>query len=310
MLLGIEIGGSKLQLVLGNNAGEIAHRRMIKVDPAAGREGICALIEQAVEDWKGSCSWRGVGCGFGGPVDWRTGLVCRSHQVAGWNDFPLGDWLGGLCQAPVRVDNDSNTAALAEARFGAGRGFNPVFYTNSGSGVGGGLVVDGKIYHGAAPGEAEIGHIRLDQSGVIVEDRCSGWAVDRRIRALQQSDPQCLLARMSCGEGVGGEARFLPAALQQGDTAARQILRETADDLALALSHVVQLLHPAVVVLGGGLALVGEPWRLAVANALARHVMAAFAPGPVVRLTSIGADVVPVGALALAARAAAPEAGD
>ncbi len=299
-LLGIEIGGSKLQVVLGDEAGKISRRAKLEVDRSKGGAGIRKLIAETVSTWRKEISWSAAGCGYGGPVDWRTEKICCSHHVEGWDEFPLGDWLRETCGTTVSVDNDSNTAAFGEALFGAGRGFNPVFYTNSGSGVGGGLVVDGKIYHGATPGEAELGHVRLDKSGVTVEDRCSGWAVDRKIRALKKSDPESLLARL-VGETTGGEAKQLPEALRRGDAAARKILDETADDLALAISHAVHLFHPEVVALGGGLALIGEPWRDAVAAALPKYLMKAFAPGPQVKLCALGEDSVPAGALALAA---------
>jgi glucokinase len=302
-LLGLEIGGSKLQVVLGDAPDRIQHRRKLAVDRARGGAGIRELIAQVIGDWRKEFSGNGVGVGYGGPVDWRTGRVCCSHHVEGWTDFPLGDWLREIADAPVRVDNDANTAALGEALIGAGAGLDPVFYTNSGSGVGGGLVVGGRIYHGAPPGEAEFGHVRLDKSGTTVEDRCSGWAVDRRIRALKQSEPDSALARR-IGETPGGEARHLAAALAEGDAAAGRILRETAEDCAFALGHVVHLFHPAVIVLGGGLSLIGEPWRAAVAAALPRFIMQAFAPGPPVRLAALGEDVVPAGALALAQAAA------
>jgi glucokinase len=302
-LLGIEIGGSKLQLVQGDEHGRIVQRQRLAVDRAKGGAGIRELIAAAVREWRKSFTWRGVGCGYGGPVDWTNGKIHCSHQVEGWDDFPLANWLRELCGAPVRVDNDSNTAALGEALFGAGAGCSPLFYTNSGSGVGGGLVLHGRIYHGAPPGEAELGHVRLDKAGTLVEDRCSGWAVDKRIRALRQVDPHSVLARL-IGDAPGGEARHLSVALERGDPAAERILRETADDLAFALSHVAQLFHPEVIVLGGGLALLGEPWRSAVAGALPHYVMAAFAPGPQVKLAALGEDVVPAGALALAAVAA------
>src|SRR5207237_5270130 len=123
-----------------------------------------------------------------------------------------GKWLEDLTQAPARVDNDGNVAALAEARRGAGQGFNPVFYATLGSGVGGGLVINGDIYHGASPGEAEIGHVRLDRSGTTVESRCSGWAVNRRVREHINRHPQSVLARLAKEAGAsceGSEAKLL-----------------------------------------------------------------------------------------------------
>ena len=197
------------------------------------------------------------------------------------------------------MDNDANVAALGEALRGAGVGFNPVFYVTLGSGVGGGMVVDGRIYHGAKPGESELGHVRLDRAGTIVEARCSGWAVDARIRELKAKEPESLLGRLA-GQTAGGEARHLATAWQQGDSAARRLLQETTEDLAFSLSHVVHLFHPEIIILGGGLSGVGEPLRASVERALRGFVMEAFAPGPAVALATLGEDAVPIGALELA----------
>jgi glucokinase len=298
LLLGLEVGGSKLQLVAAVSPMRIIRRQRLPVDHAAGAAGIQGCLKEALAQWAGT-RWQTMGVGFGGPVDWRSGRICCSHQVGGWNDVDLRSWLMDLIGAPVAIENDSNLAALAEARHGAGRGFDPVFYTNSGSGVGGGLIVEGHIYHGAPPGEVEFGQLRLAPGEPTVEDRCSGWAVDRKIRERCAREPSSELARLVC-QTRGGEARHLAKALAAGDTAAKQIFEETAGDLAFALSHVVHLFHPGVVVLGGGLSLLGEPWRAAVAKALPAHLMAAFRPGPEVRLAVLGEDVVPVGALMLA----------
>ncbi len=294
--LGIEIGGTKLQLFTGD-AEAILERHRIAVDPAAGAAGIRKQLETAVEKILSVRKPEAIGVGFGGPVDWRVGKTCRSHQIEGWSEFDLGGWLHSLTGTPAFVDNDANLGALGEAMHGAGIGANPVFYVTLGSGVGGGLVVDGRVYHGATPGESEIGHIRLDREGTIVESRCSGWAVDARIRALKETDPSGALAKM-LGAAPGGEARHLAAALP--DTTAQRILRETAEDLAFVLSHVVHLFHPQIIVIGGGLSQVGEPLRAAVEAALRGYVMEAFAPTVRVALAALGEDAVPVGALELA----------
>src|SRR5215471_10142616 len=216
---GIEIGGTKLQMVLGDEHGKIHSRRKLSVDQNQGAAGIREQIQRALPDLIRGQNVSAIGIGFGGPVDWRTGKICRSHQIEGWSEFDLAGWLGKLTHVPVLVDNDANVAALGEARHGAGVGFNPVFYVTLGSGVGGGLVVDGKIYHGTAPGEAEIGHVRLDRGGTTVESRCSGWAVDARIRELKETNPKSDLALRRTEES-GGEARFLSDAARAGDTAA------------------------------------------------------------------------------------------
>jgi glucokinase len=297
--LGIEIGGTKLQIVTGDANARVMERHCMTVDPSGGGASIRRQIEAELSKIARSEKPAAVGVGFGGPVDWQTGKICRSHQIEGWSEFDLGDWLRRQVDAPVFVDNDANVGALGEAIHGSGRGANPVFYVTLGSGVGGGLVVDGRIYHGAKPGESEIGHIRLDRQGTIVETRCSGWAVDTRIRALKITQPASILARM-LGPSEGGEARHLAAALERGDSAARQILDETAEDLAFGLSHVAHLFHPEMIVLGGGLSKVGEPLRAAVEKALRGFLMEVFLPGPRLCLAALGEDAVPVGALELA----------
>ena len=302
--LGIEIGGTKLQIVQGDAAGNIRRRWRATVDRQRGGPGILDQLRAGISELTQGGSKRpaAVAVGFGGPVDWARGRVRVSHQIPGWEDFALQDWLEQAAWAPVVVENDANTAALGEATCGAGQGRDPVFYVTLGSGVGGGLVAGGRIYHGAVPGEAEFGHLRLDREGTTVESRCSGWAVDRRVRRLTDEEPTSLLAR-SLDPETGGEAKKILPAMLAGDPAAGRVVREIAADLAFALSHAVHLFHPQMIVLGGGLSLVGEPLRTAVAAHLPLHVMEAFAPGPEVRLAALGEDSVPVGALCLSARA-------
>jgi glucokinase len=309
VFIGIEIGGSKLQLVAGGPACRVTHRVRKNVERGADGSRICSQIEQALAELRevAPAPVISLGVGFGGPVDRESGRVVRSHQVAGWENFPLRDWLSERAgRVPVVVENDASAAGLAEALAGAGAGFKTVFYCNFGSGVGGALVTErGMIYHGAPPGEMEFGHVRLDREGQTVESRCSGWAVDERVRSECARAPRdSTLARLVAMD-PGNESRHLAAALAAGDAVAERVIKDVAEDIGFALSHVVHLAHPDVIVLGGGLSLVGEPFRSAVADSLPPLVMEAFAPGPWVALAALGEDAVPVGALHLAARAAA-----
>jgi glucokinase len=301
--LAIEIGGTKLQLFAGTGEGEIVERVRFPVDRAKGGKGIRVQIEEALPELIKKWKPRGIGVGFGGPVRWQTGVILRSHHVEGWTDYPLGGWLTRRTGLPTVIENDANVAALGEAKRGAGKEHHDVFYVTLGSGVGGGMVNGGRLYHGATPGEVEIGHLRLDPLGTIVEDRCSGWSMDHRVLREIPSHPDSALARLVRKAPPGGEARHLRSALAAGDRLAETILAEHAETLAFALSHVVHLLHPQIIVLGGGLSFIGEPLRARVAAALPRHVMGAFLPGPKIALAALGEDAVPVGALTLAALA-------
>lgn len=299
-LLAIEIGGSKLQLFAGTGAGEILDRRRFAVERERGAEGIrehiAAALPELIEKWQPAA----IGVGYGGPVNWRTGRIWKSYHIAGWSDFPLGDWLRERTGLPAFVENDSNLATLGEARCGAGQGASPVFYTNMGSGVGGGLAIDGQLYHGASPGEMEFGHLRLEAPDRILEEDCAGWSLDRQIRAAIVDAPDSMLARLAAAD-PGGEARHLSAALAAGDPLALEMLARLAGHLARALGVVTQLLHPEVIVIGGGVSLIGEPLRAAVAERLPGCIMDVFHPGPSIRLAGLREESVPVGALLMAA---------
>lgn len=297
--LAIEIGGTKLQIVTGDESGKVKEKLRFDIDKNHGAAGIKKQIEDALKDLLLKIKPSAAGIGFGGPVDWKTGKICLSHQIGGWAGFDLANWLQSITNVPVYIDNDANVAALGEAKQGAGKAYNIVFYVTLGSGVGGGLVKNGRIYHGAIPGESEIGHIRLDRNRSTVESKCSGWAVDKKVREAIAKEPNGILGELA-KDVVAGEAKLIKSAIEQGDLRAKQILKETGEDLAFGLSHVVHLFHPEVIVLGGGLSFIGEPLRAVVEVELCSYLMEAFLPGPKVFLSKLREDAVPVGALELA----------
>jgi glucokinase len=313
VFLGIEIGGTKVQVSAGSADGRIEATWRGEVKPRAGASAIRRqLLVGAREVLRGRRP-AAVGVGFGGPVCWRTGRVRVSHHVRGWANFPLAAWLRGRLGAPVTLENDANVAALAEARLGVGRGRDPVFYMTVGSGIGGGLVAGGELYHGAEPGEMEVGHTRVPRVGrparewPILEELASGWAVDRAVRAAVRRRPRSGLAR-ACREAGQPPAAGLWRAARRGDRAALEIWEGLASHLALGLSHAVHLAHPEVLVLGGGVSLMGEPLRRAVEGKLRHLVMAAHAGTWSLRLARLGEGAVPAGALLLAAGRLAREA--
>ncbi|MEI9917322.1 MAG: ROK family protein [Bacteroidota bacterium] len=295
-LAGIEIGGTKLQLVLGDDHGVIHKRISHTIKANEGASKIRELIEKGLSEFG---HLDAVGVGFGGPVNRLTGEVWTSYHVEGWTGFNIREWLYDFTNAVVAVENDANVAALGESATGAGKEHKIVFYATLGSGVGGGVCIDKEIYHGQLPGEIEFGHVRLDKSGRIVQDACSGWAVNERVleaAALYEKSKLAELAKLY----PGAEAKALLPAMEAGDAEAKEIFDGTMTDLAFGLSHVVHLFHPDTIVLGGGLSLIGEVLRKRVEENLVQFIMDAFRPGPQIKLSKLGADVVPVGALLLA----------
>jgi glucokinase len=298
-LAGIEIGGTKLQLCVADEAGHIDQIVRVTVDSTLAAENIKQQIRNGLDALRNFESVEVIGIGFGGPVDWEKGVIRTSHQIPGWTNFPFTDWLQQETGKKIVIDNDANVAALAEAVQGKGKGFARVFYMTIGSGIGGGFIVDGKIYHGRAPGEIEVGHIRLDKNGDTLESRCSGWAVDKKINALVSKNPGSPLAILA-KKNTGPIASVLGRALDENDHDSICILNEITDDLSFGLSHVVHLLHPDIIVIGGGLSLLANHLLRPLRQQLPRHVMDAFHPLPPIEISALGEMVVPVGAIELA----------
>ena len=296
-IAGIEIGGTKLQVVLGDEKGTVHQRLTHTIEAKEGANVIRQLIEQDLLKFGDVDA---VGVGFGGPVNRSTGTIWTSYHVKGWTGFNIHNWLGEFTGAKVVVDNDANVAALGESVVGAGRDHKVVFYVTLGSGVGGGITIDKKIYHGMLPGEAEFGHVRLKSSGETVQDSCSGWAVNEKVLRAIDVDKDSKLAKFA-PQYPGAEAKALVPSIDAGDAEAWEIFDGTMADLAFGLSHVVHLLHPDTIVIGGGLSFIGEMLRSKVEDKLKMFVMDALLPGPRIQLSFLGADAVPVGALILAA---------
>ncbi len=298
--MGIEIGGTKLQVVTGTAKGEILTKHRFEIDKKEGATGIKKFIEEIVcKNYSRKIA--AVGIGFGGPVNWQTGQIATSFHVEGWSDFNLVKWLEPIAEAPVFLENDANVAALGEALNGAGKGYDLVLYITIGSGIGGGLIINKQVYHGAIPGEVEIGHLQMNRSGETFQSLCSGWGIDERIRKLIAKHPSSILAKLVAYQ-TSGEAKFLKSALDQSDPSALLLYKEIIDDLAFGLSHAIHLFHPDIVIIGGGFSLIGETLQDELQNKIPAYLMKAFQPGPVIRMAKLKEETVPVGALLLAAQ--------
>ncbi len=326
----VEIGGTKLQVVVADLHGTFFDQGRTQVDPAQGALGIRRAIEtlwaeirdrRGVDDGR-SISGHGprwdperliaIGIGFGGPVDRSRGRVVCSHQITGWDDIDIEGWARtALIDRLVVLENDADAAALGEACFGAGLEADPVVYVTVGSGIGGGLVLDGAIYRGAGRGALEVGHLRIaDDSGrlVTLESLASGWALDLRGRSLahrrREASSQLaiksdlLLSRVD-GDPMKVSARELGAAALDGDDEAAAILRTGARTLGIGLAQVVTLLAPQRLIVGGGVALLPEPlWFDPLKQSLSEHVFAPFRDHVEILPARCGERVVPLGMIA------------
>jgi len=315
MLLGIEIGGTKLQWGMGVGDGTLAGVWRGNVDPTAGAEGIRRQIVEAVpmlltQAGRMRSDLRGVGIGFGGPVDDATGTVVKSHQIAGWDDFPLADWISDMVGLPAVLGNDADVAGLAEAHFGAGKGLSPIFYITIGSGIGGGLIVDGKIYRGFGRGAAEIGHLLVstkDMEGAeqqcLLEEVTSGWALAKFAQAMmvQEKNQGSLLWSLADNRVEAVTGQMVGQAAEQGDHLAMAVLQRGIDALAEAISQMLTLLAPRRIVIGGGVSLLGEDLLLRpLRDEVAKRVFRPFTGRYDIVPATLGEEVVLHGAMLLA----------
>jgi glucokinase len=320
--VGIEIGGTKLQFGIGDGVGtELRAFERLPARAAGGAGEIRGQIEGAIprlleEAGMDAEQIAGVGIGFGGPVRADLATVTRSHQVEGWGDFPLAEWIQEVFGWRSIVHNDADTAALAEARFGAGKGYNPVFYITIGSGIGGGLVIDGKIYRGCGAGASEIGHMRVppwvpDAAGpyadgvdwITAESICSGWSIARRAREAIAAGEASVVAGLA-GTQEEITAQTIADAARQGDPLACRLVDETWRVLAVPVAQVITLLCPQRVVIGGGVSLMGEELLFeGLRREVARLVFRPFAESYELVPAALGEKVVLYGALALAREA-------
>lgn len=340
MYLGIEIGGTKLQLGVGNGNGPplIALERRT-VERTRGAAAIREQILEAGRQLFDQYPIERIGYGFGGPVNSMTGRVITSHQVEGWTDFPIVDWTREAFGVPVRLGNDCDVAALAEATYGAGRGHGTVFYITVGTGIGGGLVIDGKSQGAGRLAIAEIGHLRpgplADDPHATVESLAAGPGIEAAARALvtgqarhpliaagafalhdvavdwprgdareivAEDDTADLLDRC-LGNVEELTAKSVAQAASKGNRIALAALHQAHVVLGWGIAQMVTLLSPHVVVIGGGVSLMGDELFF---DPLRRQVRRFVFPplADSVRLVpaELDEEVVVHGAIALAAR--------
>jgi glucokinase len=339
MFLGIDIGGTKLQLGVGRGDGTLAALERYDVNPAHGARGILRQIETAGRVLAARHAVSAVGFGFGGPIDRRSGIVVKSHHVSGWDNFPLVDWCRRELLLPAALENDCDAACLAEGLHGAGQGYDVVFYVTVGTGIGGGLVVDGQIFRGSGHGVAEIGHMRpglhADRPDQTIESLASGWGIaaaaqarltdpishafvpftsglrgakpgDVRQRLIETEEAEAEYAA-DLFERAGGKlerltAQIVSQAAGEGNEIAREVLAHACQALGWAIAQVVTLVAPQIVVIGGGVASMDESLFLAPLRAeVNRYVFEPLLGTFQLLPAALGEPVVVLGAICAAA---------
>ncbi|HEY1263785.1 MAG TPA: ROK family protein [Terriglobales bacterium] len=274
VVIGVDIGGTKVAAGLVNHKGEI--RRQTKAPMSArgsaqaGLEAVLNAVGYVLDgDSALKQSLRGIGICSPGPLDPTTGVIINPPNLPCWRNFPLAEEVSRICHVPVKVDNDANAAALAECLWGAGRGYRNVFFTIIGTGIGTGILFDGRIYHGRTGAAGEGGHVTIDYKGPrcgcgkpgCIEVLASGPAIARRARGKISDDPGRGKAVLELAAGNPDliTSETVGKAFAAGDPLAKEVLLETVELLAVWLGNMIDLLEPDVMILGGGAAAMLQP---------------------------------------------------
>ncbi len=273
--IGVDVGGTKVAAGLVDSLGEIAHQTrtpMVATDAAAGLAAVTSAIDAVRAETDLDTKLPGLISGIGicapGPLDPRTGIVINPPNLPCWRNFPLAELVSKSYRLPVRVDNDGNAAALAEAIWGAGRGYRNVFCATIGTGIGTGIVFDGRIYHGRTGAAAEGGHNTIDYRGPrcgcgklgCIEALASGPAIARRASEKIAAGRRSSILELAGGRLDHLTSEMVGRAYVAGDARAKEVLEESAMLLTVWLGNIVDLLEPDVMILGGGAASMLQPF--------------------------------------------------
>lgn len=308
LAIGVDIGGSKLRAALVDRNGSVLRRAHTQTDAAGGPAAVIAQISGLLEELEARLEADrilGVGIAAPGPIDTITGVALGVPTLAGWDNVPIVAMLREALGVPVRLENDGIAAAHGERLFGAGRGTANMVYVTVSTGIGGGIILDGRLLHGHQGLAGHVGHMTIVRDGepcVCGNTGCweayaSGTAFTKRARERYGRPDDAL------------DARWVFAAARSGDAVAVDLVREEADFLGLGIVNLAHLFSPEIIVIGGGMANDFDLVRDGIAARLRDCAMPAFRR-TVVAPAELGDNSGLIGAAALffSGHAAAPAA--
>ena len=266
----VDLGGSKILSVIAQSDGRrLAEDRR----STSAEEGPEVVLERIVGSLEMALAKAGlqrgdlaaVGICSPGPCDIDAGVIGRAPNLPGWRDVPICRYLEERLGVPTRLENDATAAALGEHVYGAGRGCRHLIYITVSTGIGGGLIIDGRLYRGATGVGGEIGHMIIDPDGPLcgcgsrgcLEAFASGTAIAARGEELVAQGGSALLAKLAREEG-GLTAETVCRAAEEGDSASRDIIQRAGYYLGVGLASYVNIFNPEIIIIGGGLAKAGD----------------------------------------------------
>ena len=307
-VLAIDIGGTKLAAGIVGSAGRILARGEVPTLAAEGPERVLNRVLRLAENvlatpGVSADAIQRIGIGCAGPVDRQGGLILNPPNLPGWVRIPLVEHIEKALGRPTVLENDANAAALGEFRYGAGKGASSLVYLTVSTGIGSGIILDGKIWHGVKDGAGEVGHMTLLPDGPVcgcgnrgcLEALASGPSIARRAReALATGQPSRLRA---AGDFTAADVVHLA---QEGDAIAAEVWTETVEYLGLGVAAIVTILAPERVVIGGGVSQAGDFLFVPLRREVRRRVKLVVVESVPILPAALGPDVGILGAAAVA----------
>lgn len=286
LIIAVDVGGTKTAGGLVTPIGKLLETTVLPTHATDGVKRsflqVRRVIERLLRRAGGKRNVRGIGVCSPGALDSETGTIINAPNMPGWETLRLAVDIEKIFGLPARVENDANAAGLAEVLFGAGRGRKNVFYVTVSTGIGTGLIIDGKVYHGHKGVAGEGGHVCVDYRspyrcgcGTLgcIEALASGPAMVRRaLVELEQQHAVASTLRPAAASGTLSP-EIIAEAARKGDAIARTVLDETGFYLGVWLGGMISLLDPEAVVIGGGVARIGRPLFSKISSTIARYTI-------------------------------------
>ena len=272
LTLGIDLGGSKILTAVVDSHGTVQAHDRCSTPAEAGKQAVLKAIFRSVERTMtqaglAAADLSAVGVGVPGPSNPQTGILFSSPNLPGWRDVPIRDIIAREIGLKAFLINDANAAAVAEFHYGAGRGACCFIYITVSTGIGGGFIIDGKVFSGARGMAAEIGHMTIEADNGppcncgntgCWEALASGTALADEARRRLQQGAQSTMLTYADGELDKVTARVVQLAAQAGDPLADQLLLRTSHYLGTGFANLINVINPDVMAIGGGLAKIGD----------------------------------------------------
>ena len=274
-IVGVDIGGTNIVVgVIPMDGGEPVARHTLPTDAGGGSESVvrkvAAMVEESIAETVSAhggsrADVAGVGIGSPGPLDREHGVVINTPNL-GWTNLPLRDLIGKAVDLPATLDNDANCATYGEWWLGAGRGVSNLVGVTLGTGIGGGIVLDGEIVHGTSDAAGEIGHMTIEFTGRkctcgnygCLEAYCSGPNIAARAREGLEAGYESVPTELVDGQLDGITAATVYEAAVLNDPYANEVMAETAKILGAGVANIINVLNPQMVVIAGGVTRAGE----------------------------------------------------